>query len=181
MENFVTIRQANQADALHVATVHVHSWQAAYKHILSDELLAGLSIPQREAMWIRALESPSVDLMVAVDSGDQIVGFVAASRARDGDAPPERGEISAIYTVSAVWGTGVGYLLMQAALDKLRKRTFTEASLWVLEQNVRGIRFYERFGFVKDEGANGVKLEQIGNTTVREQRYIFRLRPTSDE
>lgn len=168
-------RRAKSQDILGIATVHVRSWQRAYSGLLPEDLLDNLSVERRAEMWERALSSPQIDLFVAVGKKNGVVGFVCAGPTRDGDAPPERGEISAIYTLPEVWGHKVGYRLMLIGLDGLRKRTFTQASLWVLEENGRGIKFYERVGFVRDVGPNGFKLDQLGTAVVREWRYLIDL------
>ncbi|MEM7801542.1 MAG: GNAT family N-acetyltransferase [Chloroflexota bacterium] len=168
-------RRAKSQDLLGIATAHVRSWQSAYKGLLPDELLDGLSIERRAEMWERALASPHIDLFVASAKNEEIVGFVCAGPTRDEDASPHRAEISAIYALPAVWGQKVGYRLMQAGLDGLRKRTFSQASLWVLEENERGINFYERFGFVRDAAPKGFKLDQLGTAVVREWRYLIDL------
>jgi GNAT superfamily N-acetyltransferase len=47
----------------------------------------------------------------------------------------------ALYVRADVYGKGVGYRLMRAAIDE------AAAYLWVLDGNGRAIAFYERQGF----------------------------------
>ena len=47
----------------------------------------------------------------------------------------------------AYWSTGVGWALMAAALDRARAEGYASISLWVLRDNPRARRFYERAGF----------------------------------
>ena len=47
----VELRDATAADAHALATVHVASWRAAYRGLMPDEVLAGLSVPEREQLW----------------------------------------------------------------------------------------------------------------------------------
>jgi GNAT superfamily N-acetyltransferase len=44
----VKVRQARDGDVPSIAEIHVRSWRAAYRGILSDELLDGLSVSERE-------------------------------------------------------------------------------------------------------------------------------------
>lgn len=180
MPYLVKIQQARLENVAQIATVHVRAWQSAYRGLLPDDLLDSLSIPQRAAMWERALSSPNVDISIAINENDGIVGFATAHQTRDADAPLERGEVGAIYTLESVWGKRVGYQLMRAALEALRRRTFTEASLWVLDNNARGIHFYERFGFQADTSRAGIRFEQLGSATVREVRYLINLAKERD-
>lgn len=59
----------------------------------------------------------------------------------------------ALYVRAEVYGKGVGYRLMRAAIGE------TAAYLWVLDGNTRAIAFYERQGFHFD-GKN--KIEPVG-------------------
>jgi GNAT superfamily N-acetyltransferase len=58
--------------------------------------------------------------------------------------------VYAIYVVSAWWSAGAGRALMNAALAALRADGYLRAVLWVLADNVRARRFYDRAGFAPD-------------------------------
>jgi GNAT superfamily N-acetyltransferase len=117
----VEVRRAVPEDAAPIAAVHVRTWQVAYRGLMPDEVLDGLSVAQREEMWRQALSgeaSPSV--YVAVEDG-VVVGFRAvAAPSRDDDAEDRVAEIGAIYVEPNVWRTGVGRALMDVALADLR-------------------------------------------------------------
>jgi RimJ/RimL family protein N-acetyltransferase len=68
----------------------------------------------------------------------------------------------------SVWGTGVGRELMAVAVDRLREAGFRSATLWVLRDNERARRFYERAGWSPD-GAE--KDDVVAGATVTEVRY----------
>ena len=53
-----------------------------------------------------------------------------------------------MYVLSEFCGTGVGQCLMEAALSELR--SYPAVCLWVLKENGRAIRFYEKCGFRAD-------------------------------
>lgn len=81
----VEVRRAVPEDARAIAAVHVGAWQVAYRGLMADELLDGLSVAQREEVWREALAgggSPAV--YVAVDSGS------AARVLRSRGAEPRR-------------------------------------------------------------------------------------------
>lgn len=54
------IRQAVFEDAAAIARVHVDSWRTAYKGVIKEEVLAGLSVEQRTTNWQRQLD-PALD------------------------------------------------------------------------------------------------------------------------
>jgi GNAT superfamily N-acetyltransferase len=45
------VRRAVEADAAAIAGIHVRGWRAAYRGLVSDTLLAGLSVERREHAW----------------------------------------------------------------------------------------------------------------------------------
>lgn len=79
------------------------------------------------------------------------------------------GEIVSIYFLPQYIRKGLGTLLTQAALAELKKMGYQSCCLWVLEENERARRFYEKMGFVPD----GAYMEQeIGGKVLREVRYV---------
>lgn len=58
--------------------------------------------------------------------------------------------LESMYVRPAAWGTGAADELHAAALAELRARGVDRARLWVLEQNGRARRFYERHGWRAD-------------------------------
>ena len=72
-----------------------------------------------------------------------------------------------MFAVPAAWGSGVGSALMTAALDDLRERGYSEATVWSFADNERANRFYERHRFTRD-GAERTEEAWAG---IREVRY----------
>ena len=120
------------------AHVHWRAWHEAYPGLVSEEYLEKLTPEKCEDMARRWTDGN----LVAKD-GDRVVGFVGYGDR--GDEAPGVGEIFALYVLTEYYGTGVGRRLMEAALTKLRD--YPEICLWVLKENRRAIRFYEKCGF----------------------------------
>ena len=78
--------------------------------------------------YARLLADPEVDVFLADG-----VGYAAA----------RPGHVEALYVVPDAWGTGVADELY-ARIDEVAG---TPATLWVLEANARGRRFWERRGW----------------------------------
>ena len=159
------IRPATRADARGIAEVHVRTWQAAYRHAFPAELLDSLSIEEREARWRdQGLADSAAETLVAERAG-RVVGFASAGPSRDPDCD---GELWGIYVEPEEWGSGTGAALLDAALERLRAAGFREAILWVLGDNPRARRFYEKHGWSPDgTEKDGVHLD----TEVHEVRY----------
>ncbi len=153
----MTIRKAVLSDAPAIAAVHVRSWQTTYRGHMPDSFLDTLSVQSRTALWRRDI--PSGYVWVA-QAGDEVVGFACVGPSREPDATSE---LYAIYLLSAAQGTGLAHPLARAALEG-----FTDTVLWVLEDNHRARRFYERLGFVPD---GPTRQETFGDTVINELRY----------
>jgi ribosomal protein S18 acetylase RimI-like enzyme len=121
--------------------------------------------------WSRYLLAPrprSGSLVAA--EGAKVVGFSSFGAARGEE---EVGELFTIYVLPESWGLGVGRALMRETLARLRRHDYAEAVLWVLEDNPRTRRFYERAGWHADGGV--LDGEWLG-TAVPEVRYRIDLR-----
>jgi len=163
----VRVRPAVVADAAAIAAVHVRTWQVAYATVFGEDRLAGMDVEARAERWRRWL-GEGQDAFVAEEHG-QVVAFAWVGPSRDPDAD---GELYAIYALPAAWGTEAGTALMRAGVDALRAAGYREAILWVLEDNPRARRFYEREGWVLDGGRKDD--EHLG-VPVAEVRYRLKL------
>jgi GNAT superfamily N-acetyltransferase len=141
-----TFRAAREDDADALAALHVASWRWAYRGLLDDEVLDGLSVEDRGSMWRTLLGGGEVAVVVA-ERENELVGFASAGPSRDDDAEPGTGEVAAIYLAEDVAGSGLGAALFARIQDELRARGFSRGTLWVLESNARARRFYEREGW----------------------------------
>jgi GNAT superfamily N-acetyltransferase len=142
----VTVRRAASADARAIADVHVHTWQAAYRHAFPPEMLDRLSVDEREANWRERLEEGAVAWVAEAEG--RVIGFAAAGRSRTEQGA---GELYAIYVLPDSWGSGAAHELMAAAKDWLAQEGYVTAMLWVLADNPRARRFYEREGWRAEE------------------------------
>lgn len=164
----MAIQRALVADAADIATVHVATWQAAYRGLLPEDYLDALSVDSSAALWTRVLEQgPSEVYLVRVDGS--VVGFVSYGPARRRGAAVGTGEIQALYVLPEYWSTGLGLVLCQRALLRLAESGFVRVELQVLAGNERGIRFYRRVGFEPCEGSE--TMIEIGDRAYAEVRY----------
>ena len=140
------IRRATVADAAAIADVHVRTWQAAYEHIFGADLLAGLDPAARESRWRQTIEGDEQVSLVAEEAG-RVVGWCTVGPSRDADA---EGELWGIYVAPEAWGSGAGPALLGAGVEELCAAGHRDAILWVLADNPRARRFYEREGWALD-------------------------------
>jgi ribosomal protein S18 acetylase RimI-like enzyme len=163
----VEVRRASVADAAAIASVHVRTWQAAYAHIFGSERLAQLDVRRRVEGWTRELTAG--EPVFVADEDGRVVAFVAVGACADFEGV---GELYAIYALPEAWGIGAGRGLMRAAVEQFGADGYQEAVLWVLEDNPRARRFYEREGWEVDGGR---KEDDFLGVRVAEVRYRLRL------
>jgi len=143
------------------AYVHWKSWQETYPGIVAQTYLDKLTLEKCEAIACRRTDN----IIVAKD-GEAVVGFVGYGKCRSDDLQ-DAGEIFAIYILAEYCGQGVGRRLMREALSQLS--ACSRIAVWVLKENQRAIRFYERLGYRFDGREETLRLD----SPVTEARMIL--------
>ena len=170
------IRRATETDMPALGAVHVAAWQWAYRGLMPDTVLDAMDAGRRAEGWTRLVREGTVPQPHVAVIGMEMVGFSHAGTSRDDDAGPQTGEVTSLYLREDQVGTGLGRRLWDAALDQLRSSRHTKVSVWVLDTNVRGRRFYERMGLVPDGAA---RTEVLSGSPLAEVRYSAPLAGTT--
>ena len=137
--NIVIKKMETDAEIKGKAYVHWKSWQEAYSGIVDQRYLDSLTLDKCEKIAFRR-----TDNVIIAKDGDSVIGFVGFGKYRN-DELENAGEVFAVYILSQYYGKGIGYRLMQAALSELAD--YSKIAVWVLKENTRAIRFYERCGY----------------------------------
>lgn len=148
-------------DRAAISRVYEESWKFAYKGIVPQDYLSSLNsesfVPVREDRYS----------LVLLEKG-KIVGTSSYCKSRLEDMP-DWGEIVSIYLLPGFMDRGLGKPLLEAAVKGLADMGYGRVFLWVLEDNLRARRFYEKNGFVP----SGRTMEtEIGGKTLREAQYV---------
>ena len=191
----VVIRSASPADAAQIAAVRRDSWFAAYEGIISRSVIdrvtafdggAGVRQSFRTRPWqhmIAAVAASPSQPPAAGQAPPGIVGYASfgpeldvlgapwphppTAEGREGHAA----ELYALYVHPAWWSTGTGRALMDRVLAGVCAAGYRCITLWVLQDNARARRFYERAGFGPD-GARHVLDDLGGVTEIRCRRAL---------
>ena len=184
----IEIRLGSVADADAIAHVRRQSWFAAYEGIIAAPIVDRVT-----AVGSRATAPPPYRRTLVAVGGDHpaVVGYASFGPERTvptafpAQPPPDNGrptpaghltpagraghvgELYALYVTPAWWSTGTGRALMGSVLAALEAERYRRVVLWVLADNARARRFYERAGFAADGGTNIL----IGLGGVLELRY----------
>ncbi|WP_329440137.1 GNAT family N-acetyltransferase [Streptomyces canus] len=145
------IRPMALADCDRVAEIRVRGWQSAYRGLIPQSYLDGMSVArdaERHRTRFGQGDGSVVNLVAEWDG--EVMGWACHGPYRDGEVRTADAELYAVYVDPRRYGTGIGHALL---LETLRSRTAVghdRMYLWVLRDNVRARRFYERAGFDAD-------------------------------
>jgi GNAT superfamily N-acetyltransferase len=127
-------------------------WDESARAAFTELLPPGHKFPEPDSeRWLALIEDPAVSMLLAEEDG-VLFGVSTCGDSRDHDADPSVGEVRSFFVATGRWGEGIGRALMAAALDSLRERGCTEATVWSFAANARANVFYERAGFTRDGG-----------------------------
>jgi len=133
------IRPARPDEGDALASIQQRASLAALGHIFPpDEYPYPLDEVRRR--WREALGEDGRSVLVCEEDGELVGVAMTGPEWLDG-----------LYVVPERWGRGVAAALHDAALEQARADGFERCHLWVLEENHRARRFYERRGWRLNE------------------------------
>jgi GNAT superfamily N-acetyltransferase len=150
--DFVT-RAATRADADGITDVQVASWRAGYAHVFPQSVLYADDFDSsRRTMWNNWRFTPGHRVVVVTEEDAQgdarVIGFCSFGPERErARGFTGRGEVWAFYLHPDRWGCGAAAELMDHVEQRLKAEGFATVVLWVLDDNPRARRFYERHGW----------------------------------
>ncbi|WP_432118336.1 N-acetyltransferase family protein [Streptomyces sp. bgisy032] len=168
------IREMTPADCDRVAEIRVRGWQHAYRGLIPQSYLDGLSVAadaeRRRASLTRA--DGGVVNLVAEDAGGEVVGWACHGPYRDGEVLSADGELYALYVHPDHVGRGAGRALLAESVTRCAAAGHGRLLLWVLKENVRARRFYERAGLRPDGAQEPFEVEGVAVPEVRYARPL---------
>ena len=151
-------------DPLVISNIYESSWKYAYKNIIPQEYLD--SIPT--GRWANSITKDGMINLVLLEN-ELIIGTASICRSRWKQCD-EFGEIVSMYFLPEYMGKGFGSHLLKRCIKELNSLGFDKILLWVLADNVRARKFYEKNGFVC---SNEYLNDNIGGKEIREVMYLF--------
>ncbi|MFF2204045.1 GNAT family N-acetyltransferase [Streptomyces sp. NPDC058145] len=161
------IRPMTLDDCDRVSEIRVRGWQHAYRGLVPQPYLDALSVArdaERRRAWFAQGNGAVVNLVA--ERGGEMAGWAAYGPYRDGEVRTGEAELYAIYLDPDHLGTGVGRALLAESVE--RCAGYPRMFLWVLKENTRARRFYERAGFRWDGAEEPF---EAGGELVPEVRY----------
>lgn len=165
-----TIRTATPTDASAIATIHVRSWQHAYRELLPADKLAALSIEDRSQVFEQRLSDPDPMHYLVAEENDTVIGFAGWGPTN----PPESAVrmLYSIYLAPDSMGKGTGSSLLVEVERGMIADGAETGTLHVLKDNQPTRRFYERHGWIlvpdsdEDEHFFGITVHTVAYAKV---------------
>ena len=133
------IRPATRDDLGAIAAIHIGSWRAAYRGLLSDDYLGEPVARDLEAKWL-PMEVPETDILLVAEDAGTVTGFIYIK----GSKSPAY--IDNLHVDAALKRSGIGAQLMVAGAQALVGRNHTSAYLTVITDNEPAVNFYRKMG-----------------------------------
>jgi GNAT superfamily N-acetyltransferase len=166
-------REATRLDATAIAALHAESWRAHYRGAYRDEYLDGEVVEDRLRVWKERLSRPVLNQFVVLAfEGDDLIGFACVYGRHD---ETWGSLLDNIHVRPEHQRLGVGTGLM-AEVAAWCRANYADCGLylWVLEQNRRAQRFYQRLG-ASDHG--GEISEPPGGGQIHGRRCAWKTVP----
>ena len=152
--------EAIRADLSHIndmAYVHAKSWQKAYRGIVANHILYEFTPEKRAEVFREAILSrPEEYYLFKINNTS--AGIALLYKSHEYNADDTDGEIYAIYFHPDFWGTSVTHTAFEFCINRLKELGFTKINIWVLEENMRARKFYEKHGFAFDGTRKIIKI-----------------------
>jgi GNAT superfamily N-acetyltransferase len=132
------IREARSEEGPILAGVQERASVAALAHIFPPERYPFPRDAVRDR-WDAALAEPGARTLIAMIDEEPV-----------GAACVTAGWLDGLYVVPERWGSGLADELHGRALELVRDLGSASCKLWVLEDNLRARRFYERRGWLEN-------------------------------
>ncbi|MFF7865612.1 GNAT family N-acetyltransferase [Streptomyces qaidamensis] len=164
------------ADCDRVAEIRVGGWRSAYRGLIPQSYLDGLSVEEdaeRRRTYLSQGDGSVVNL-VAEDAGGELLGWACHGPYREGEVRTEDAELYAIYVHPRHVGQGAGRALLTESVARCSAAGHGRLLLWVLKENGRARRFYERAGFRADGAEEPFEVDGVAVPEVRYARTLAR-------
>lgn len=141
------IRKAKAGDETALAYIQTESWKAAFKNILSKEILQkSTEITRIVSMYKQLLDDGiGQGYILEVDEKPHCIAWW--DKARDDDMT-DYAELICIHSLQNKQRNGYGTKMIDTVLRDMKEAGYRKVMLWVFTDNDIARKFYEACGFI---------------------------------
>jgi L-amino acid N-acyltransferase YncA len=144
----ISIRLAVPNDAFDMAEVIIHSWEATYKGIMPANYIRKKNATRHD-LYKRVITDGN-DSSYVIEYNGKTVGIMKIAPPTDNDVSDDTYELHYIYLHPDYFRMGIGSKTIEFAFNKARCLGKKYMTVWVLDENVNSIAFYQKSGFITD-------------------------------
>lgn len=154
--DFQVIKAARK-NAKDMGFIHSNSWKQAYRGIIPNEMIEAFTPEKRAAIFSNVIETQPEEYYLFM-ANNRPAGIASLSKCHEESAPDYIGEIYSFYFHPDFWGSSATHMGFQFCINRLKALGFTQITIWVLNDNLRAKRFYEKNGFVLDGHSQEIEI-----------------------
>ncbi len=160
------IRKVANGDEVILAYIQTESWKAAFKNIITDDLLVKYTeINRATEMYLKLLKNKKGNgYILEVNGNPHCMAWWDTTRESNMSG---YAELICIHSLPDNWRNGYGSKMMDRVLGDIRQAGYENVMLWVFTENRRACSFYETKGFVATDNIKAA----LG---VTETMYIYK-------
>jgi RimJ/RimL family protein N-acetyltransferase len=167
----IYIRYANKDDADIIALINSKSFHQAFQGIIPDEFLKEKFSYERlkDRLCKELCEGTTTSCVMYKD--DIPMGMLTFAKDDNKERDNSEIDIWRIYLLPEYWGQNLGMEFIDWGIKELKRKRYKKVALWVVEENVRARKFYEKIGFIHE---GEIRIINPGRE-IKEYRYIKHL------
>lgn len=166
MKSYISYSNRDDADTL--ASINSKSAQRGYKGIIPDDFLKDkFSYERLKKRIFKELDEGST-ISCIIYSNDTPAGMLTI--AEDDYKQGDSSEICLwrIYLLPEYWGQHIAGEFIAWITEELKRKGYKKLTLWVVEENTRARKFYEKSGFIHE---GEIRIINPGRE-LKEYRYV---------
>lgn len=146
----IHIRYATIADADGLGQVYSQSYQTAFRGIIPDSFMEERFTPEKRSERLKSEMVEGVLTNMTVHKDDELIGILTYGIPEGVNLEESAVELGRMFLLPSYWGQNIGAEVLNLIIPMFKEKGFNRIDLWVIEDNVRARRLYERMGFTHD-------------------------------
>lgn len=147
----ITIKKANKSDIQTLAEIHSVSLISAFGGMFPEETVLELFGRQRRLSGFTKEIKKGSPVNYLVYDGKEPIGVLTYGPSRYIKVEAKTIELWRVYFLPGYWGKSAAKPAVDLILAEIKASGFKRVILWTLEENLRALCFYEKYGFIRTD------------------------------